>query len=282
MAGFLTHIAARLGEPEGQLRPRRPSLFEPPVAAASDLVLVGAPTEGLPESAFERIVEADVPAVGTPPAAASPARRRRTRLRAAGPAGPDHPADPPPEPAVAPSAARPAAALARRTAPAASAAPAAPAEPTDGPRATRDAPVPKGSGRAIRPTGIAASPRTVSADPAMGPAMGGDPARMETRPAAGRGPVPRRDDATAAAADAPRDMAATPAAPASGILQAPMVARIMSDPPPARAQRSEPAIHVTIGRVEIRAVAAAPSDTTRRERPSPVMSLDDYLRMRAR
>lgn len=280
MAGFLTHIAARLGEPEGQLRPRRPSLFEPPVAAASDLALVGASREGLPESAFERIVDADAPAVETPPAAASPARQRRTGLRAAGPAGPAPPADPPPEPIDAPPAARAASALPRRTAPA--------AQPAAGLRATPDAPAPNRSGRAIRPAGIAASPRTVSADPAMGPATGDDPARMKARPTMGRRPLPRRpaprrDDATAAAADDPRDLAApTPAAPASGILQAPVVVRVLSDPPPARAQRSEPAIHVTIGRVEVRAVAAAPSDTTRRERPSPVMSLDDYLRTRAR
>ena len=74
-------------------------------------------------------------------------------------------------------------------------------------------------------------------------------------------------------------------APAGGILQAPVVARIVSEPLFAtpRAPESEPTIHVTIGRVEVRAVASPASDSGRRERtPSPVMSLDEYLRTRAR
>ena len=72
---------------------------------------------------------------------------------------------------------------------------------------------------------------------------------------------------------------------AGGILQAPVVARIVSEPLFAtpRAPESEPTIHVTIGRVEVRAVASPASDSGRIERtPSPVMSLDEYLRTRAR
>jgi len=44
----------------------------------------------------------------------------------------------------------------------------------------------------------------------------------------------------------------------------------------------EPTIHVTIGRIDVRAVAPT-APTHRRERDaSPVMSLDEYLRTRAR
>jgi hypothetical protein len=55
----------------------------------------------------------------------------------------------------------------------------------------------------------------------------------------------------------------------------------------AREQSTEEAhtIQVTIGRIEVRALAAteAPSKNSRRERKAPsLMSLDDYLRQRAR
>jgi hypothetical protein len=42
----------------------------------------------------------------------------------------------------------------------------------------------------------------------------------------------------------------------------------------------EPAIHVTIGRVEVRAVAPAPAARPRASRAVPTVSLDDYLRRR--
>jgi hypothetical protein len=75
-----------------------------------------------------------------------------------------------------------------------------------------------------------------------------------------------------------------PAPEASGILRAPAIAHIASAPPfrTTQAQEREPTVHVTIGRVEVRAIAAQSSQPTRTERPSPVMSLDEYLRTRAR
>ncbi len=54
-------------------------------------------------------------------------------------------------------------------------------------------------------------------------------------------------------------------------------------PPSMQGERAiEPTIHVTIGRIDVRAVAPA-APTHRKERDaSPVMSLDEYLRTRAR
>jgi hypothetical protein len=46
--------------------------------------------------------------------------------------------------------------------------------------------------------------------------------------------------------------------------------------PPRRAP--EPTVHVTIGRVDVRAVKAdEPTERPKRSRPAPRMSLDDYL-----
>jgi hypothetical protein len=46
------------------------------------------------------------------------------------------------------------------------------------------------------------------------------------------------------------------------------------EPPPA------PTIHVTIGRIEVRATPAPSSALPSRPKPAPTMSLDDYLRQR--
>jgi hypothetical protein len=44
----------------------------------------------------------------------------------------------------------------------------------------------------------------------------------------------------------------------------------------------EPSIHVSIGRIEIRAATAAAQPRSMERRPSPVMALDDYLRQRGK
>jgi hypothetical protein len=44
----------------------------------------------------------------------------------------------------------------------------------------------------------------------------------------------------------------------------------------------EPVIHVSIGRVEVRAVSAPQRSFAKDQAPSRVMSLEDYLRTRAR
>jgi hypothetical protein len=155
-------------------------------------------------------------------------------------------------------------------------------------QATRDAPASQDARTAIGPAGRVASPRGMPADPVRGV----DPIeKIEARPVVVRRGTTRpsspRSDATGPAADDRRDMTAAaslPTAGVTGILQAPVVARLASAAllSTGRAPRSEPAVHVTIGRVEVRAVAASPSDRARPGRPSPVMSLDEYLRTRAR
>jgi hypothetical protein len=44
------------------------------------------------------------------------------------------------------------------------------------------------------------------------------------------------------------------------------------------AQNPEPSIHVTIGRIEIRAEREDPSPRKNEKAPSPVMGLEEYLR----
>ncbi len=58
-------------------------------------------------------------------------------------------------------------------------------------------------------------------------------------------------------------------------------APLPSPPPAAAAAPPAPAIHVTIGRVEVRATPPAAKERPHRSQ-SPVMSLDDYLRQRAK
>jgi hypothetical protein len=50
--------------------------------------------------------------------------------------------------------------------------------------------------------------------------------------------------------------------------------------PPRASRQAEPRIEVSIGRVEVRAVLAAPPVQPTPERASPALSLDDYLRGR--
>jgi hypothetical protein len=53
--------------------------------------------------------------------------------------------------------------------------------------------------------------------------------------------------------------------------------------PLASANSAPPSVHVTIGRVEVRAVAAAERATTRTAKPAaPRLTLDDYLRERSK
>lgn len=72
-----------------------------------------------------------------------------------------------------------------------------------------------------------------------------------------------------------------PQAPRSTVL--PRIAEPRVIPPPREDPRSAPpAIHVTIGRVEVRATAPAAPPVPQKSKPSraPKLSLDDYLRQR--
>jgi hypothetical protein len=272
MAGFLTRVAARFEAPRGMLRPRTPSLFEPSATAAS----VTAGEVASQVRPLEHTDEVDAPPVATSPLQAGQALLPQSRR-------PGRPADPVPQ--AFSSLAIP------KAAPRGHALPPFAAEPTAGPE-IKAAPVAPElehtSATAIQPARFVSQAggirvRQIEGTPATaGRIAQSVAARGETRRAASR-----RSDAGETAAENRREaMTPTtrPLADAIGILQAPAAARIVTTPlhSPPSAQPSEPTVHVTIGRVEVRAIAATPSDRLKPERPSPVMSLDEYLRTRAR
>jgi hypothetical protein len=291
MAGLLTHIASRLSGSERTLRPRTPSLFEPVATAAFNSAVTGTLAKEQPRaSAFERADEVDAEAVAkSPPVAGrvSSSKDRRTGTLVVTPnsAALDGRANPQPE-AVGD---HPVAGVNSRG-PGGQAQPTSMIEPVADreAEATRAAPASKGASTAIRPAGIVARTQRMRADQVAGVDT---IEQIDARPVVVRRGTAqtsfRLSDATRTAADDRRDITAAiiqPASGVNGILQAPVVARMASEPllSTRRAQKSEPAIHVTIGRVEVRAAAASTSDGTRPERPSPVMSLDEYLRTRTR
>jgi len=152
----------------------------------------------------------------------------------------------------------------------------------------------------IRPAGVA--PRTPSVplrqpQPNDAVEQMGSP-RADVRRDSGRIPA-RRSDASISVGIAAEDGKSVSASlnrappPVRGILQAPAIAGIIAPPHSSgprssthssgpRTSTGESAIQVTIGRVEIRAVAGSALESARAERPSPVMSLDEYLRTRTR
>jgi hypothetical protein len=280
VTGFLTRIAARLSGSEGVLRPRTRSLFEPVTTAAFDAAVAGVPAEPQqPTSAFEHADEVEARTVANSPAKSSPAgrasssqhQRNGTPVVTSNSAAVDHRAVTEAEAVGGDPVARGAARDPRGQAQSAS---------TIEAEVARDAPASNGATTAVRPAG------TVERTPGMrADQVGGAETieRIEARPVTVRRGTVQTSDATGTAEDDRRNITLAISQPASGvdgILQASVVARMASESlhPAQRAQNSEPTIHVTIGRVEVRAVAAPTSDRTRPERPSPVMSLDEYLR----
>jgi hypothetical protein len=81
------------------------------------------------------------------------------------------------------------------------------------------------------------------------------------------------------APDAPR--AVTPPQPVISPAQPARTAAPRQTPMPTPHQ-AEPVIHVTIGRIEVRAVEEREARPRKREAASPVMTLDDYLKSRAK
>jgi hypothetical protein len=277
MAGFLTRIAARLDGSTAALRPRTPSLFEPePTAAFAPEAVDIVAEEQQPASASAPENDGGAGAVVTPSVAAPTSSPKERRTDTPVPAALDRHADGQPAMAAASRGPRGQAQPGPMTAP--------PADPAE-----RDAPAPKGEGVTSQQADIVAGPQGRRDD---GAGRIGTIEQIDTRPA-----VVRRATALQASSLQPdttttpvgdrRDMAAAASPPisgANGILQAPVIARmppapLLSSP---RARRSEPAVHVTIGRVEVRAVATSPAGNARPERRSPVMGLDEYLRTRAR
>jgi len=70
--------------------------------------------------------------------------------------------------------------------------------------------------------------------------------------------------------------------PPPSFVQTRVAPRVRAEPPRRASETPpEPTIHVTVGRVEVRARSAPPPAPKERER-SPVMSLDEYLRTRGK
>ncbi len=276
MAGFLAHLATRLGGSGELLRPRLPSLFEPaPTVALDPTSARGLPADQHPLArGFEHLDETDLQVFAdTLPAAvrARPSRDqhgsdaivtsgsadRRDELRSQA-------AHDDPMASVDPH--RAAARLHTRSF----------SDLTVSP--TEGAPASSEASAAIRPASI------FSRGP-MAPKGQRHPVDAAEQPDALPTRVPTTGASVAIDRESGPETIRGSAPEATGILQAPVVARIVAEPrfSAPRAPESEPTIHVTIGRVEVRAVASSAADNRRGERmPSPVISLDEYLRTRAR
>jgi hypothetical protein len=262
------------------LRPKIPSLFEPAPNAAPDPTFAGdfSADEHPIARAIERVDKVGALAMANPPSASGRVLpplepRAGTAILKSDSTAEDRRPDL--EPGAAHDDPVTSADLPRRAA----ARPRTRTLPDLSMPATKVAPAAKEASTAIRPAsfvarGLMSPPRHVQP---VDVAEHTDALRTQAPTSGTRTAIDSREGALEAVR--------APAPEVSGILQAPVVARIASTPlfSAPRTPESEPTIHVTIGRVEVRAIASPASDSARRERaPSPVMSLDEYLRTRAR
>ena len=247
MSDFLARLAARATGSEASLAPRLPSLFEPSPHAT---IL---PTVDDDTAATAR--HATAPADDTPPAA-EPLHPPRTlppmhddSLR---PARAEQPATSMPPPIAAPVLDRAMPATVRAAPPATPPVTASVATPARMP-APEQAHAEPVMSPPVQPrqTGIA-PPRVETVSPPSGSLLP-PPTPVFATPRS----EPARDRSDHAATIRPRPTAAASRTPATG----------------------EPVIHVSIGRIEVRAAPAAATPTRRRDEPRPA-SLDDYLRQR--
>jgi len=247
MSDFLDRLAARAIGSETALAPRLPSLFEP---------LQRAPIMPLPDQGEAPLHRREAaPAAPQPPAIAASPRA---------PAHAREPGEPPAATRVASREPQHAAPSAARTAAV------APREP-------------------VRPLSRAVPPvRTGVAEPV------GKPPAPE-HPAALHAPIPPQPSRMVPA----RKEAVPMPAPTGVLLPAPAPVFAASGAAPTRPERSvaaraaaaqsgrgaasatEPVVHVSIGRLEVRAAPATAAPAQRREGPRP-SSLDDYLRQRGK
>lgn len=249
MADFLTNLALRIVEP-AQVRPRLAALFEPTGPEVSaEAEGFAPPAEAPVEQTTEHWSEgeAEHAQISSRPRIAT----RRASVEAEPPVDRPHPIE------AMHDAARPA----------------VPSTPVVGvPQVTRAEPLPQ-------EPGFVPVHRADEGEPALDRAPA---AALEHAPLAG----PAQPGA--AEPDAPRPLVGQLSARAFEQQDAtpimPMLPRAAPPewPQPRASTRveSEPVIHVTIGRIEVRAVA--PPRGAEKERASPVMSLEDYLRTRAR
>jgi len=278
MSGFLSDLVRRQEKPGDAVRPRLPSLFETDAGPALPQSKSDAPIS-------ELTVEEIAPAAEEPARASRPSAQNTRQMPAAPAAESDAP-----EPAFVPSRqraaplqplqpleqnlereAQPAAVQPRHApriesepaeAPVAAEAPAFATQPVAERRLTRLSPI-------IEETEIVDAPRTTTTRTVIGPAT-----TQEQAPAPAIRPVPQPP------VFEPPQAAASPFAPPPQTRQQAREAqRRQSEPPQAPA---EPSIHVTIGRIEIRASEEREPRTRAKDAPSSVMTLDEYLKSRAK
>ena len=245
MSDFLDRLAARAIGGEAALAPRLPSLFEPLARAPS----MATADEGEAPARTRDASRLPPPAAAPPPRPPVPARELIE---------PRAPRPSPAEPAPLPLPARAAA-----DAPGASMPPSRAAAPA---RAMAAEPSPARSA----PDSAVATPTSVAPRAARL-----TPVRHESmQPPAAIGallPAPTPVFATTHAATAPAQPGRTAAM------------RLRRDAQAAQGNRAggEPVVHVSIGRLEVRAAPAAVAPPRRRDGPQPG-SLDDYLRQRGK
>lgn len=288
MSDFFNALVERLDGPSLALRPRQPALFETQTGETrlSTTGRAGADEDTLVVEDTEH--KAAPPSTSPSSEAPSPTPRRRgSTRRATGPAlatiaTPDVEASPGERPANPPSTPEPVSrpAQGRREPPedrsdrdAVFAPPRAPFREA----ATPEPELPRrAASRAVSPMTPPESDFTDSAPGRPTPAWRSASPPSEVPPPTGRAdaPVP---------ADTPAPSRAVEAEPASMLRPAPTPSPALHrlEAPRQPREAGEQTIHVTIGRIEIRATGEARSSRGAPE-ASPVMSLDDYLRSRAR
>jgi hypothetical protein len=274
MADYLTDLAAGLSGAAGFLRPRQPSLFEP----ASGEEPIPQPSQPL-EQVEETYAPPRPPELSRepPPSAVKPAMHRADTLALE-------------QPSVEPETAAPTAKRGSRSAekpavedppsverrPASrDAALAAGSEPSfpardarEPPFSAQDTPLPRhssGTRPEIKKLESAATPTpSVPIVERIRP--------VETRPLA-----PARQPTIDRPAEA-ADVFRPPPPPLP-----PPIARVRERPRQSQSRaekQAEPTIHITIGRVEVRATSEVEPRARRKEDVSPVMTLEEYLRQR--
>jgi hypothetical protein len=250
VSDFLSHLAARSAAPELALRPRPVSRFEP------------APGRALEQrpAVFEQTDEE------REPDAPQPGRSPRSRLLSPPvPSGRLRAEPDEVSPAAGPSGR---AASARRSPAAVEARPSAPA-PSE-PRPARRLPSGEETESDLAP------PKRRRHEPEPEPER-----RAEQAPAPEEAPRPRErvvvvERVRSVAASAAVESPVPPSAPPR------IFPELLADRPPVHTEpEPEPDVHVTIGRIEVRAVPAAPSAPVVGERRPPVMTLEEYLRRRS-
>ena len=272
MADFLTRLAMRIGEPEGFVRPRLPSLFEPshldpvlPAGAEAALTEFRAASleSGSEDARDESIhgVEASV-ASDARPADAQPGprlSRERKQSRSARPAERALEAD-------APYLETPAAARTKQSAPLPMRPPLPPGPQVD--------PVEAGPPPARRSNVLL----TATERPVAPPPTTIFPPRWERMAASAAQVPPLIAGERPVVLPAPTTQRS---AQQSDILR-PRIADRTAARSIKNEQTSEPTIHVTIGRIDVRAVTPTAPTSRKAADASPVMSLEEYLRTRAR